>query len=406
MYIPRHAEKTLARLSRSFGAVLVTGARQVGKTTLLKAFNPDLTYITLDNPLILQAALNEGDIFFKAHKPPLIIDEIQYAPVLFPHIKMIVDNRKQTGLFLMSGSQQFHLMKNVSESLAGRMAILNLPDFSLREMNHIAFDEPFLPVETYFTARKKHPVRFNYDEIWRIIQQGSMPALNTEEAMDRDDFYATYIKTYIERDVRALTQVGNERQFMQFLTSAAGRTGQLLNLTSIANDVGIAVSTAERWLSILITSNIVYLLKPFMVNVSKRMVKTPKLYFMDTGLAAFLTGWDTPETLSCGAMSGAYFETFVITQIIKSYTNAGKEAPLYFYRDRDGKEIDLLIWKNGTLYPIEIKKHANPQARDITGFSAIEKIKDCKRGNGGIICMYEDLLPLKGEDRIIPLGFI
>ncbi|MDR1932569.1 MAG: ATP-binding protein, partial [Spirochaetales bacterium] len=402
----RHAEKTLAKFVKGFGAVLVTGARQVGKTTLLREFGKDMHYVTLDNPVVLQAATHEGGTFFKQHKSPLIIDEIQYAPGLFPYIKMMIDNEKRKGLVLMSGSQQFRMMKNVSESLAGRLAILNLPDFSLREIQHIQFDKPFLPVPKYFSARSKHLQPLDYDEVWRIIQRGSMPALNSGQDIERNDFYSTYTKTYIERDVRDLTQVGDERLFLQFLTVAAGRTGNLLNLSSLANDVGISVSTAERWLSILIASNIVYVLRPFFVNVTKRMVKTPKIYFLDTGLAAFLTGWDTPQTLSTGAVAGAFFETFVVSQIIKSYANAGIDPPLYFYRDRDGKEIDLVLWQNGLLHPLEIKKHANPSPGDITAFAALEKIQDFKRGSGGVICMYEDMLPLKGEDMIIPLNYI
>jgi predicted AAA+ superfamily ATPase len=299
------------------------------------------------------------------------------------------------------------MMKQVSESLAGRIGILTLPDFSLRELRGSVRDEPFLPTSEYFAAmRESTQTALSYDETWRIIQRGSMPALNSGGTVELEDFYTTYIKTYIERDVRDLTQVGNERQFMQFLTIIAGRTGQLLNLSSIAQDTGISASTAERWLSILIASHIVYLLRPFSMNVAKRVVKTPKLYFMDTGLAAFLLGWETPEVLNRGAMAGAFFETFVISQILKSYFNAGKEAPLFFYRDRDGKEIDLLISRNGLLHPIEIKKHANPGVADIAAFSVLDKLPGVLRGSGGVVCMCDEAFPLKGDDRIIPLRYL
>ncbi|MDR1047174.1 MAG: ATP-binding protein, partial [Treponema sp.] len=370
MYKPRHAEKTIARLAKNFGAVLVTGARQVGKTTLLKEFgkgSPGLRYVTLDNLLTLNEAVSEGSVFFKQHKPPLIIDEIQYAPGLFPYIKMITDTEKAKGLFFMSGSQQFHMMKNVSESLAGRIGIVTLPSFSLREIQGVAYDQPFLPAGDYFARRGENAFPLPYDELWALIQRGTMPALNTEGPAGEDewnDFYTTYTKTYIERDVRDLAQVGSERQFMQFLIMAAGRTGQLLNLSSIAQDTGISPSTAERWLSILIASNIAYLLRPFSLNISKRVVKTPKLYFSDTALACFLLGWDNPVPLSRGPMAGALFETFVIGEVVKSYAGAGKEAPVFFYRDRDGKEIDLLIVQNGVIHPLEIKKHANPGPAD------------------------------------------
>jgi predicted AAA+ superfamily ATPase len=413
MYKSRHAEKTIARLAKNFGAVLVTGARQVGKTTLLKEFGkglaPALRYVTLDNPLTLNEAVSEGSVFFKQHKPPLIIDEIQYAPSLFPYIKMITDTEKTRGLFFMSGSQQFRMMKNVSESLAGRIGIVTLPSFSLREIQGINYDRPFLSVEDYFSIRKENAVSLSYDELWALIQRGTMPALNAEGPAGEDewnDFYTTYTKTYIERDVRDLAQVGNERQFMQFLTIAAGRTAQLLNLSSIAQDTGISASTAERWLSILIASNIAYLLRPFSLNVSKRMVKAPKLYFSDTALACFLLGWDNPALLSKGPMAGALFETFVIGEVIKSYANAGKEAPVFFYRDRDGKEIDLLLVQNGVIHPLEIKKHANPGSADTAAFGAIERINDYRRGPGGVICACEEPAILKGSDRVIPVSYL
>jgi predicted AAA+ superfamily ATPase len=411
MYKPRHAEKTIARLAKNFGAVLVTGARQVGKTTLLKEFgkrfSPELRYITLDNPLILNEAISEGSVFFKQHKPPLIIDEIQYAPGLFPYIKMITDTEKTRGLFFMSGSQQFLMMKNVSESLAGRIGIVTLPAFSLREIQGLGCDFPFLPVDAYFARRNENAVPLPYDELWAFIHRGTMPALNAESPAGEDewnDFYTTYTKTYIERDVRDLAQIGNERQFMQFLIMAAGRTGQLLNLSSIAQDIGISVSTAERWLSILIASNIAYLLRPFSLNISKRMIKTPKLYFFDTALACFLLGWDNPVPLSRGPMAGALFETFVIGEVIKSYANAGREAPVFFYRDRDGNEIDMLIVQNGVIHPLEIKKHANPGPADIAAFGVIEKINGYRRGSGGVICACEETAVLKGEDRVIPVS--
>ncbi|MDR2102086.1 MAG: ATP-binding protein [Treponema sp.] len=413
MYKPRHAEKTLARLAKNFGAVLVTGARQVGKTTLLKefgkGFSPGLGYVTLDNPLTLNEALSEGSVFFKQHRPPLIIDEMQYAPGLFPYIKMIIDTEKAGGLFFMSGSQQFRMMKNVSESLAGRIGMVTLPAFSLREIQGISDDSPFLPEEGYFSRRGQTAVPLSYDELWGLIQRGAMPALNAEGPAGEDewnDFYTTYTKTYIERDVRDLAQVGNERQFMQFLTVAAGRTGQLLNLSSMAQDIGISASTAERWLSILIASHIAYLLRPFSLNISKRMVKTPKLYFSDTALVCFLLGWDNPVPLSRGPMAGALFETLVIGEVIKSYANAGREAPVFFYRDRDGKEIDLLIVRNGVIHPLEIKKHANPGPADIAAFGVTEKIQGYTRGSGGVICACEEPAILKGNDRVIPVSYL
>lgn len=407
MYITRHAEKSIDKLSNMFGAVLVTGPRQVGKTTMLKEIVKDIEYVTLDDPILLVSANEEGGTFFKDNPPPIFVDEIQYAPNLFTHIKIILDSCKKKGQFYMTGSQHFRMMKNVSESLAGRIGLLTLLGLSLREVNNITFDEPFQPTSSYFEARKSTIVDVPYDEVWKAIYRGSMPELYINENYDWQMFYAAYVKTYLERDVRELTQVGDELKFLHFMTAAASCTGQLLNLASLARDVGISQPTAERWMSILVSSNIVYLLKPYFNNITKRSIKTPKLYFLDTGLAAYLTKWNTPDVLKNGAMAGAFFESFVIAEIIKSYYNKGiLEPSLYFYRDRDMNEIDLIVEDSGTLYPIEIKKHADPQKSDIAAFSRLDKIPSIKRGPGGVICLYENLITLKGEDRIIPVKYL
>jgi len=407
MYIKRHMEETVNKISKMFGAVLVTGPRQVGKTTLLKAVTKSAAYITLDDPIILQSAIEEAGTFFKTTPPPVFVDEIQYAPNLFPYIKMIVDNEKKKGLFYLSGSQQFKMMKNVSESLAGRLGIMNLLGLSLREIKKADFYEPFIPTAEYFSSRKNTLAETEYKDIWQIIHRGSMPELYNGEDFDWQMFYGAYTKTYIERDVRDLTQIGDELKFLKFMTVIAGCTGQLLNLASVSRDVGISEPTAERWLSILVASNLVYLLQPYSNNVIKRAVKTPKVYFLDTGLAAYLTRWNNPDVLQAGAMAGAFFETFAISEIIKSYYNTGiLDLPLYFYRDRDAKEIDLLIMSNGTLYPIEIKKHADPNKNDVSAFSVIDNIQGVKRGPGGVICMYENLIALKGEDKVIPIKYL
>jgi predicted AAA+ superfamily ATPase len=406
MYIKRHLESQIAQTARMFGAVMVTGARQVGKTTLLRNAVPDITYITLDDPLLLQAAGTQAGTFFKDNVPPIFVDEIQYAPNLFPYVKMYIDATHQKGQFYLSGSQAFHMMKNLSESLAGRVGLLNLHGLSLREINGISFSKPFLPIDAYFCERKKESEAFDHKQIWHTIHQGTMPELVSNPDYSWDKFYSSYVKTYIERDVRELTQVGDEMKFLQFMTVVASLTGQLVNLSSISRDVGISQPTADRWLSILRASNIVYLLEPYYVNIPKRVVKTPKLYFIDTGLAAYLTRWTTPETLQAGAMSGAFFESFVIAEIIKSYANAGIEPPLYFYRDKNQNEIDLLIYQNGVLHPIEIKKHADPNIKDIRAFDVIDGIAGIRRGSGGVVCMYDRLLTLKGEDRVVPIGML
>ena len=335
MFIKRHIEEAIKRYSKMFGAVMLTGSRQVGKTTLLKAVTDGRIYATLDDPTLLQTAINEAGTFFKDSPPPVFVDEIQYAPGLFPYIKMYVDNEQKTGQFFLSGSQQFKMMKNVSESLAGRVGILNLAGLSLREIEEVNFNKPFIPTEEYFTERRQDLKETKYKDIWKTIHRGSMPKMYANPEIEWQAFYASYTKTYIERDVRELTQVGDEMKFYKFMTSVAASIGQLVTLAAISRDVGVSQPTVDRWLSVLQTSNIICLLSPYHNNVIKRAIKTPKIYFMDTGLAAYLTRWTTPETLQVGANAGAFFENFVIAEIFKSYYNAGIiEPPLYFYRDK------------------------------------------------------------------------
>jgi predicted AAA+ superfamily ATPase len=278
---------------------------------------------------------------------------------------------------------------------------------SLRERCGVTFREPFLPTDEYFRDRATDKTDIDYDDVWEMVHRGSFPELCANSIFDWQMFYAGHVSTYIERDVRDLTQVGDEVKFIQFMTVAASLTGQLLNMTSLARDVGISQPTAGRWLSILVTSNLIYLLQPYHNNITKRTVKTPKLYFLDTGLAAYLTRWSTVDVLKNGAMAGAFFESFVIGEIIKSYANRGiLNIPLYFYRDRDGNEIDLLIEEGGTLYPIEIKKHADPQKSDVEKFYILDKIPMAKRGQGGVICMYDNLVTLSGNDKSIPITML
>lgn len=405
MYIRRHAENAVSALSKMFGAVLVAGPRQVGKTTMLREITGSIGYVSLDDPIIQASANEQGGTFFKDNPPPVFVDEIQKAPALFPQIKIILDREKKKGQFYMCGSQQFQMMRGVSESLSGRLGLVTLLGFSLREQYGIKNDTPFLPTDAYFSERRKELADISYTDVWNIIQRGSMPELCENPEYDRQMFYGAYVRTYIERDVRELSEIGDTVKFTRFMTAVAAGIGQLLNVASLARDVGISQPTAERWLSVLVASNIVYLLRPYANNITKRAVKTPKLYFLDTGLAAYLTKWTTPEVLKNGAMAGAFFENFVIAEIIKSYYNKGIiDPPLYFYRDKEMNEIDLLIENAGTLYPLEMKKHADPTKKDIEAFSVLDKIPNIKRGSGGVICLYDKLVTLGGNDRIIPVN--
>jgi predicted AAA+ superfamily ATPase len=407
MYLKRHAENALNTLSKMFGAILVTGPRQVGKTTILEEIFHVENTVTLDDPLARASAIEFSGTFFKDNPPPVFVDEIQYAPDLFPQIKMLLDKSKKKGQVFMTGSQQFEMMKNATESLAGRLGLLMMLGISLRERHKIPFMEAFVPTDEYFTARKANLFEQSSREIWNSIHRGSMPELVLNSDFDWRKFYGAYVRTYLERDIHQLAQVADEMKFLNFLIATASRTGQLLNIASLARDIRISEPTAERWLSLLVTSGIVYLLKPYHNNMISRAVKTPKLYFLDTGLAAYLTRWNTAELLQNGAMAGHFFESFVIAEVIKSYYNQGVlDLPLYFYRDKDMNEIDLLIEENGMLYPLEIKKHADPKKSDIIPFKILDGIPSIKRGPGGVICMYDKLITLEGHDRVIPLQYL
>lgn len=404
-YIQRHAQKSLNDLAKSFPVVLVTGARQVGKSTLLKNTKKNLPYITFDEIDKVESAKSDPKYFLEINPTPVIFDEIQYVPELLRNIKIQVDKQNKNSLFFLTGSQQFALMKNVSESLAGRIGILELLGISLRERLGDNFYDAFIPTKNFVTQRIKTSKTCAASDIWKIIHEGSFPAVVTKKT-EWNAFYASYVKTYIERDVRNLAQIGDEMQFMQFITIVAGRTGQLVNYADMAKETGISEPTAKKWLSILITSGLVYLLKPYSSNVEKRVVKTPKLYFLDTGLACWLTKWTTSEVLQTGAMAGAMFETFVVSEIIKSFCNSGIEPPIYFYRDKDKKEIDVIIENNGVLYPVEIKKSTNPKKSDASSFECLKCIKNNKTGSGTIVCMNDNVSILDKDLLAIPCTFI
>jgi predicted AAA+ superfamily ATPase len=390
--------------------VLVTGPRQVGKTTVLKQLYPSIEYLSFDNPDTLDYAANNGGLFFKTWEPPLVLDEVQYAPALFRYIKLFVDEAGKNGLFYMTGSQAFQLMQNVTESLAGRIGIIDLLGLSLREICGNTFTQPFLPTEEFFSGMQAHAKHLSYKRLWEIIHQGSMPKLYTRKYSNEEwrQFFRDYVRTYIERDVRSLSQIGDERAFMRFMQLAAAATGQLLNYSRIASETGKTVVTIQHWLSILETSGLIYLLKPYSGNLGKRLTKTPKLYFLDTGLCSWLTGWYTAEQLQLGAMSGPVFETFCISEIIKSHLNAGRDTALSFsfYRDKEQREIDLIIEENGILYPIEIKKSVKPSTDDIRHFSVLKEASSKKVGEGALIQPGERIQFLTETIRAVPVTMI
>ena len=406
MYIARHIEKTIEKSFAAFPAVLITGPRQVGKSTLLLNRFKNIPNITLDNPLQL-LSLNQDPVeFFKLHGSPLILDEVQRAPECFSVLKYMIDSDRRAGMYILTGSQKYALMKGVSESLAGRIGMIDMLGLSQREINEDPFDRPFLPTSDYLFER--HPkMAPSIQNLWERIHRGSMPELYSNENMDWEQYYAAYVDTYIDRDVRQLGSVGDTLAFTQFMTALASRTGELLNAASLARDVGVDGKTVKRWLSILQASNIIYLLQPFSLNINKRIIKTPKVYFTDTGLVCYLCRWLTPETLANGAMAGSLYETFIVSEILKSYYNAGREPDLYFFRNTDGQEVDLLFYRDGKLYPVEIKKTSSPDVKDAKHFGTLSTFfPSLEVSEGGIICNADDLLPLGQNFKIIPFRFI
>ncbi|MCL2640769.1 MAG: ATP-binding protein [Phycisphaerales bacterium] len=398
MYYKRTLSKSLKEANAFFKVVLLTGPRQVGKTTLLEHIKePERTYVTLDDMDILMMAQEDPAHFFERFPPPVLIDEVQKAPNLFSYIKAIVDKSKNKGQFWLTGSQQFHLMKNVSESLAGRVAILDLQGLSQSEKAKDETRPAFLPD---IPLQTKRPI-WSTQQAFDVIAKGSFPQLfdGTPPSM----FYSAYVRTYIERDVREILNISNEHAFLKFLKVMAGRTGQVLNYHDISRDIEISVNTVKSWVSVLETSGVIYLLPPYFRNLTKRAIKTPKMYFLDTGLCCYLTGITTGEMALNHPMSGALFETYAVSEILKSYWHNGERPFAYFYRDTQGKEIDLILDKNGKLWPIEIKQTATPNPKMVQSFDVLAA---ANRGRGALVCTANKLISMGNEVSVVPVSYI
>ena len=405
-YIKRSLEKVVLQVSKEYPVVLISGPRQVGKTTMLKKLmeGTDRNYVSLDDLQERALAKNDPEMFLQLHKPPILIDEVQYAPELFSMIKLIVDKEHRKGDFWLTGSQIFDLMKGVQESLAGRVAVLSLSSLSQTEI-YGGEDRPFQIEIEHLMKRKEGRTSADLQEIFRRIFQGSMPAIVSNEVSNNSIFYGSYLSTYIERDVRNLSDAIDSLKFLRFLTAVAARCSQMLNVNEIARDADINLKQAKDWMGILETLGIIFYLHPFSNNMLKRLVKTPKYYFYDTGLVAYLTKWSSPETLENGAMNGAILENYVVSEIRKSYLNSGKAPFMYYYRDKDAREIDIVLEQNGELNPIEIKKSANPAPEILRSFSVLEKT-GLKRGKGAVICMKMELSAFNQDDFIIPVWLL
>ena len=405
-YIRRSLEKIVLQVTKEYPVVLLSGPRQVGKTTMLKKLMEGTArnYVSLDDLQERELARTDPELFLQLHKPPILIDEVQYAPELFPYIKIIVDKEQKRGDFWLTGSQVFSLMRGVQESLAGRVALLSLS--SLSQAEAYGGEEEMFTLDTEsLLSRKKGRKLADAEEIFKRIFKGSMPAIVSGNITSTGIFYNSYLSTYIERDVKSLSDAIDSLKFLRFITALAARCSQMLNISELARDAELNQKQVKDWLGILETLGILFYLYPYSNNLLKRLVKTPKVYFYDTGLVAYLTKWSSPETLASGAMSGAILENYVVSEIRKSYLNQGKEAFIYYYRDKDAKEIDLVLEQDGELHPIEIKKSANPASEILRVFPVLDK-SSLKRGNGAVICLKTDLSAFNKENYIVPIWMI
>lgn len=406
-YIKRELERKFMEMNSFFKAVLVTGARQVGKTTMLKhlAERTERTYVTLDDITVRELAQSDPALFFQTFKPPILIDEVQHAPQLFERIKLLCDQTEDTGLFWLTGSQHFGMMKHVRESLAGRIGILELYSLSQREKKGILIDEPLDFSFHGLQLRQDKIPKTDVTQIFEHIWRGGMPQVMSANEEIRQEYFNSYVDTYLMRDIVEVGGVTDSSKFMKLLKACAALTAQQVNYKTLADAADISEPTAKDWVRLLEGLGIIYLLQPYSNNGLKRLVKTPKLYFCDTGLCSFLSMWLTRDTLMNGAASGHFFENYVVIELLKNYAYAKSKANLYYYRDSNAKEIDVFVELNGFVHPLEIKKSASPNRKEVNKYSLLDKAS-IPRGNGGIVCMCEELLPIDEKNSFIPSRLI
>ena len=420
MFYKRTIEANLRSISETFPVLVLTGPRQVGKTTLLQSMAaPGRKYVSLDNPTDRALAKSEPELFLQRFSPPVTIDEVQHAPELFDYIKIRADTQRNCGDYWLTGSQTFHLMKNVAESLAGRAGIVRMLGLSSSEIDSTCFG-PFSVAPPELLRRMDTAKRLTLPAMFDRIFKGAFPRLYENPGVSRKLFYESYLETYISRDIKALTQVADELSFLNFINVVAARTATNVNYETLANETGISAPTAKQWLSVLVSSGLVALIPPYANNALKRTIKAPRMYFLDTGLCAYLTRMNSSEFLEGSSLDGAFFETWVVSEIYKSYLHNGERPPLFFYRDQNKKEIDLIIHQNNTVNPIEIKKSAAPKAA-VKHFSVLNPISEdpCEEdrfsgaahmkteiGTGAVVCLASNLLPIDKKNWYVPAWLI
>ena len=406
-YIKRSLERKFLKMSAAFKVVMVTGARQVGKTTMLRTLAQDTgrTFVSMDDFDLRDLAERDPKLFFQIYRPPILIDEVQKAPALFEQIKIMCDESDERGRFWLTGSQSKKLMKQAGDSLAGRICILKMFNLSAKEIagrpDDITAD---YSITSMIRRSSFYPVN-NIVDVYSRIWEGGMPDMIEMDSELRREYWNSYIDTYLMRDAVEDNGIQDTEGFRKFLRACAAFSGQLLNYNDLGSAAGVSGVTAKEWVRILQSMGIIFLLEPFYANELKRMIKTPKLYFCDTGLCAFLSSWTSRDALMNGAASGYFLENYVIAEVLKNASYGEKEMNLNFYRDTNQKEINLVIDMDGMLYPFEIKRAASPDRKSIRTFSLLKK-SGRPLGTGGIICMAEKPFPIDAENSLIPVNLL
>lgn len=402
-YISRNLERKFLHMNAFFKAILVTGARQVGKTTMLRhlAKEQNRTYVTMDNTMMRSLAQTDPVLFFQTYRPPILIDEIQKAPELLEQIKLLCDESEETGRFWLTGSQKFNTMRGIRETMAGRIGVLDLYGLSKSEADGIRFPNELDFSSSCLMERQSAARTANILDVYETIWKGGMPAIQHADAEQREEYFNSYIETYLMRDVAEIGGVTDTVRFRRFLNACAALTAEQLNYKTLADAADISQPTAKSWLTLLQSLDIVYLLPPYSNNELRRLAKTPKLYFCDTGLCAFLSMWLTRDSLMNGAASGHYYENHVVMELVKNYAGAQHRANLMYYRDSNAKEIDVIVESDGVLHPLEIKRSASPDRREVRKYELLDRAS-LNRGSGGIICMCEQVIPIDSLNSFIP----